>query len=235
MRIAMWSGPRNLSTALMYSFAARSDFSVVDEPFYAAHLQKTGEDHPLADEIKQCHETNLDKIAESCVGPIPDNKLNLYMKHMPHHMVDGFPLDWAHSCVNVHLIRHPARVIASYDEKYANVTQQGIGFGAQLELFEKLGGVVIDSFDIRKSPETALRTLCDAIELPFDLQMLTWAKGPKPYDGVWAKHWYNAVHASTGFAAPEGELPQVLESHSSVYTGAKSAYEAMKAHAIKIT
>lgn len=210
MRIAMWSGPRNLSTAMMYSFGARSDFSVMDEPFYAPYLAATGQDHPMRDEILRAHENDPDLVAASCLGP--QRTPHLYMKHMPHHMLCAFPIEWAHACVNVHLIRHPARVIASYAAKWEELTLEMIGFPQQVALFEQVGGVVIDSFDIRENPERSLRALCKAIEVPFDPAMLEWPAGPRPQDGIWGAHWYGAVHRSTGFAGPEGALP-VLEPH----------------------
>ena len=207
MKIAMWSGPRNLSTAMMYSFGARADFAVWDEPFYAPYLTATSEDHPMRDAILTAHETDPAKVAAHCAGPIPGAKPHFYMKHMPHQMVDGFPLDWARDCVNVHLIRHPARVIASYGAKRDRITDAAIGFAAQAALYDRIGGIVIDSADIRDDPKGMLTTLCTAIGLPFDPAMLSWPKGGHPQDGAWAPHWYGAIHASTGFAGPEGPLP----------------------------
>jgi hypothetical protein len=186
MRIAMWSGPRNLSTASMYSFAARGDFVVMDEPFYAPYLAATGADHPMRDAILAAHETDPQAVARDCRDT--PGRPHLYMKHMPHHMVDGFPLDWARDCVNIHLIRHPARVIASYSAKREAPTLEDIGFVQQTRLYEALGGVVIDSADIRAAPEQALRRLCDAIGLGFDPAMLSWPAGPRAEDGVWAAH-----------------------------------------------
>ena len=206
MRIAMWSGPRNLSTAMMYSFGARNDFAVMDEPFYAPYLAESGITHPMTDEILRAHETDPARVADSCRdGGTP----HLYMKHMPHHMLPGFPMDWAEDCVNVHLIRHPARVIASYAAKREAPTLEDIGFVQQTQVYNQLGGIVIDSTDIRAQPEVMLRALCAAIDLPFYPAMLHWAAGPRPEDGIWAQHWYGAVHQSTGFAGAEGPLPDV--------------------------
>lgn len=209
MRIAMWSGPRNLSTAMMYSFGARSDCSMMDEPFYAAYLAATGADHPMHEEILAQHETDPNKVGLLCRA---NGTPHLYMKHMPHHMVDGFPMGWASDCVNVHLIRHPARVIASYAAKREAPTLDDIGFDKQIEIHGLLGGPVIDSSDIRADPETKLRRLCEVIGLVFDPAMLNWPAGPRQEDGIWAQHWYGAVHQSTGFAGAEGDLPQ-LEPH----------------------
>jgi hypothetical protein len=228
----MWSGPRNLSTAMMYSFAARADFTVMDEPFYAPFLAATGNDHPMRDEILAAHETDPDAVARSCLAPVATP--HLYMKHMPHHMIAGFPLDWAQDCVNVHLIRHPARVIASYSVKWEGLTLDQIGFVQQTALYEQLGGVVIDSFDIRQNPEKALRSLCSAIDLAFDPAMLSWPAGPRPEDGVWAAHWYGAVHRSTGFAGAEGPLPSIEGPNATLLEAALPHYEAMRAAALKV-
>ena len=209
MKIAMWSGPRNLSTAMMYAFGNRADFAVWDEPFYAPYLKTTGDDHPMAAQITASHETDPAAVAARCAGPVPQGKPHFYMKHMPHHMLDGFPIEWAADCVNIHLIRHPARVIASYGVKRDTMTQDDIGFMAQARVYDQLGGIVIDSADIRRDPAGMLGKLCNAIGLPFDPAMLSWGAGPRADDGVWAQHWYNAVHQSTGFAGAEGPLPML--------------------------
>lgn len=231
MRIAMWSGPRNLSTAMMYSFAARSDFSVMDEPFYAAYLQATGDDHPMRAEILAAHETDPVAVADRCLADVTTP--HLYMKHMPHHMRPGFPLEWAKHCVNVHLIRHPARVIASYAAKWPDVTFEQIGFQRQAEVYQQLGGVVVDSFEIRQNPQKALGALCAAIGLPFDPAMLSWPAGPRAEDGVWAQHWYGAVHCSTGFAGPEGPLPQLEGRYADLLDQAMSYYDVMAVSALR--
>lgn len=206
MRIAMWSGPRNLSTAMMYSFGNRADFAVMDEPFYAAYLAATGVNHPMRAEILAAQDTDPAKVAALCAQP---GRPHMYMKHMPHHMLDGFPMEWAKACVNIHLIRHPARVIASYAAKREAPSFADIGFGQQTALYDQIGGLVIDSADIRADPEGMLRKLCKAIDLPFDPAMLSWPAGARPEDGVWASHWYGAVHKSTGFAGAEGPLPKL--------------------------
>lgn len=225
MRIAMWSGPRNLSTAMMYSFGARRDFAVMDEPFYAPYLDRTGTIHPMREEILAAHETDPDKVSVACQR---DGEPHLYMKHMPHHMVEGFPMDWAAGCVHVHLIRHPARVIASYAAKREAPTLEDIGFSQQTRLFETLGGVVIDSTDIRADPEGMLRKLCAAIDLSFDPAMLHWPAGPRSEDGVWAQHWYHAVHQSNGFAGAEGALPELDPAMTELLDQAMPYYQKMK-------
>jgi hypothetical protein len=221
----MWSGPRNLSTAMMYSFGARTDCAVLDEPFYAPYLAATGADHPMRDAILAAHETDPEKVGQACIGPIPGNKPHLYMKHMPHHMVAGFPLDWASDCVNIHLIRHPARVVASYAEKRDDLTLDDIGFVQQAAIYDRLGGLVIDSGDIRADPARMLQKLCAEIGLPWDPAMLHWPAGGRPEDGAWAPHWYGAIHKSTGFAGAEGPLPPFTD----LATQALPYYERLKA------
>jgi len=232
MRIAMWSGPRNLSTAMMYAFGNRPDFAIWDEPFYAPYLAKTGYDHPMAAEIIAAHESDPEKVAERCLDTIPAQKPHFYMKHMPHHMIDGFPTVWAKECVNIHLIRHPARVIASYGVKRSDITDDDIGFRQQAELFDQIGGIVIDSAEIRQDPENMLKKLCAAIDLPFDPAMFSWSAGPRADDGIWAAHWYNAVHKSTGFAGAEGDLPILTGRDVNLLENALPYYEKMAAHKI---
>ena len=205
MKIAMWSGPRNLSTALMYSFGNRADFAAWDEPFYAPYLKATGINHPMRDAVLSAHETDAQRVAET----INTASGNLYMKHMGFHMEPDFPMEWASECVNIHLIRHPARVVASYAAKRENPTLRDIGFEQQVDVFEQFPGPVIDSADVRHDPNGMLQKLCAEIGLAFDPAMLNWPAGAKPFDGAWAPHWYNAVHKSTGFAGAEGPLPDV--------------------------
>lgn len=234
MRIAMWSGPRNLSTAMMYSFGARSDFAVVDEPFYAAYLAQTGLDHPMRTEILASQSQEADRVAQMLRGPIPDARPHFYQKHMTQHMIPAIPRDWMAGMKHVFLIRHPARVIASYGAKRENPSLEDIGFSQQTEIFQMLRDqgetpVVIDSYDIRQNPEKMLRRLCAAIDLPFDPAMLSWPKGPHPCDGIWAAHWYGAVHDSTGFAGAEGPLPEISEDLQPVLAAALPLYKAISA------
>jgi hypothetical protein len=228
MRIAMWSGPRNLSTALMYSFGSRPDFTVMDEPFYAAYLAASGIDHPMRDDILSAYETDPEKVAELCAAPVETP--HLYMKHMPHQMLKGFPMEWAADCVHVHLIRHPARVIASYAAKRENPTLEDIGYTQQAELYARLGGVVIDGTDIRADPEGMLRKLCNAIGIAFDPAMLRWPAGSRAFDGIWAQHWYGAVHRSTGFAGAEGPLPRLEGALAKLCAAATPAFEGLAAN-----
>lgn len=237
MRIAMWSGPRNLSTAMMYSFGARGDCAVVDEPFYAAYLTATGLDHPMRREILAAQPCEADDVIAQITGPIPDGAKHYYQKHMTHHMVPGVSRSWMRDMVNVFLIRHPARVIASYASKRENPTLEDIGFVQQAQLFDEVNGwqgspVVIDSTDIRKNPEHMLKRLCATIGLPFTPKMLSWPRGGHPEDGAWAPHWYGSVWNSTRFAAAEGPLPQIPAHLEEVLDQAMPIYKRLKSVAI---
>jgi hypothetical protein len=233
MKIAIWSGPRNLSTALMYAFAARGDCDVWDEPFYAAYLRATGIDHPMREQIIASHENDPAKVAALLDAP---TERHFYGKQMTMHMLPDFPRDWMFQHTNVFLIRHPARVIASYAAKREAPTLEDLGFRQQAELFDQvadhLGHVppVIDSETIRADPIAALTALCEAIGLPFTRKMLTWPKGPKPYDGIWAAHWYPAVHQSTTFAPPEDQLPALEGENVRLSEAAWTYYDRLKAH-----
>lgn len=233
MRIAMWSGPRNLSTAMMYAFAAREDCAVVDEPFYAAYLAQTGLDHPMRTEIMASQPTDPGRVVASLTGPHPAQKSHFYQKHMAQHMIPGIPRDWVSDVANVFLIRHPARVTASFSAKYDTPTLADLGFVQQVEIYEQLiaGGhspVVIDSADIRRDPVTMLQSLCAALGLDWTPAMLTWPRGGHPADGVWAAHWYGAVHDSTGFAPAEGPLPVLDAPRAALARAAMPSYTRLR-------
>lgn len=230
MKIAMWSGPRNLSTAMMYAFGNRPDFAAWDEPFYAPYLVKTKVQHPLFDQVLARHENDADVVGQD----ILNRSDNVFLKLMTFHMCDGFPKDWANGCTHFHLIRHPNRVIASYLAKREEPTLRDIGFEQQLEIYDEFPGPIIESADIRNAPERALSKLCAEIGLSFKPEMLAWPKGPKPFDGIWASHWYGAVHASTGFAGPEGELPRLSGKAAELAERAMPYYQTMKSKALTI-
>jgi len=214
VRIAMWSGPRNISTAMMRSFENRPDCAVVDEPFYAAYLAATGLDHPMRDEVLAAQPMDWRAVAEALVTSEPAPVF--YQKHMTHHMLPDFGLEWVASCRNAFLIRDPAAVLASYVKKRAEVTLDDIGVVRQRELFEReaerLGRAppVIEGADVLADPRRALSALCAALEIPFRDEMLSWPAGRRDSDGVWAPAWYEAVERSTGFAAPERPQPAAL-------------------------
>ena len=229
MRIAMWSGPRNLSTAMMYAFGNRADVAAVDEPFYATYLERTGLAHPMREAILASQPTDPAEVIATLTGPVPEGRAHHYQKHMTQHMLPEIPRDWLSQVTNVFLLRHPARVVASFSAKYDNPTAEEIGFLQQAELYDQVCGlgqapVVIDSHDIRADPERMLRLLCDALSLDWDPAMLSWPAGPHPADGVWAPHWYGAVHRSTGFAGAEGPLPALPPEQAALVEQVLPAY-----------
>lgn len=234
MKIAAWSGPRNLSTAMMYSFGSRSDTIISDEPFYASYLKATKLEHPMRAKILESQSNNPHEIIESCNGPIPLSKGLWYQKHMCTHILDNISLTWAEKYTNIFLIRHPSRVISSYERKRENPTIDDIGFKQQLKIFNSLGGVVIESSDILKSPEKTLKTLCRHINIKFDPRMLSWSKGGHKDEGVWGEHWYNSAHLSSSFGPPEGPLPKLSKKLIELYEEAIPIYEKLSSHKIKI-
>lgn len=237
MRIAMWSGPRNLSTAMMYSFGARSDFAVWDEPYYGAYLAASGADHPMRKKIIAAQNIDPDRVATALLDTIPGGKPHFYFKHMTHHMLPGFDRSWLSDVSNVFLIRHPARVIASYVKKRESPKLTDLGFAMQAEILDQVTSlgrraIVIDSQFIRANPGSAMRALCAALGLGFESAMLNWPPGGHAEDGVWAPHWYGAVHKSTGFAGAEGPLPVLSGKYEHLTEQALPIYEKMLALAI---
>ncbi len=229
----MWSGPRNLSTAMMYSFAARGDCRVVDEPFYAAFLAQTGADHPMRGAVLASQPNDPGEVAKSLISPVSEPFF--YQKHMAHHMSPDWPEDWMAGMCHVLLIRHPARVISSYAKKREAPTLDDLGFAQQAALLVRTNDpIVIDSSDIRADPEAALQALCRRIGIPWTSNMLHWPKGGHPQDGVWAAHWYGAVHDSTGFDSGEGPLPKLEGDYARLADAAMPHYEALAARKIRI-
>ena len=234
--IAMWSGPRNISTAMMYSFANRSDCLAWDEPFYGAYLKESGLTHPMRENILQSCETDWSEVAKRCASQ--SEKPIFYQKHMTHHMLANFSRKFIRTLTNSFLIRSPEKVLASYAKKHDEVSLHAIGFVEQAEIFDEVAQhfghapPVVDADLHLENPRESLVKLCAALAIPFDEAMLHWAKGPKSCDGVWAPHWYNAVWQSTGFekqAEREISLGATLQK---VADQARPYYEKLKAFAL---
>ncbi len=208
MRIAMWSGPRNISTAMMRAFENRTDTAVIDEPFYAAYLALTGLDHPMREEVLRTQPLDARVVADALVGPIQGGRAVYYQKHMTHHMLPSVPRDWMVQCRSAFLIRPPEAVLASYTAKRETVTLDDIGFVQQAELFEReadrLGRAppVIEAGDVLADPRGILSALCASLEIGFEERMLSWPSGRRDTDGVWGQVWYDTVERSTSFAPP---------------------------------
>ncbi len=205
LRIAMWSGPRNISTALMRSFGSRADTAVVDEPLYAFYLSRTGLDHPARDEILARCETDWRAVARSLTGPVPGDAPVFYQKHMAHHLLPEVGRAWLGELAHAFLIREPREMLLSLARVTPHPGVLDTGLPQQLELFrevERRSGrtpPVIDARDVLLAPEPLLRALCNALELAFDTAMLSWEPGLRATDGIWAPHWYAEVARSRGF------------------------------------
>jgi hypothetical protein len=205
LRIAMWSGPRNISTAMMRAWENRGDTAVSDEPFYAHYLVGTGAEHPGRKEVIASQSTDYASVVKMLTGPIPDGKLIWYQKHMTQHILPDRPLDWLAKLNNCFLIRSPEEVVTSFTKNRPDAAVWELGFEQQARLFDyvcdKLGAAppVLDAADVLKNTARSLRALCERLGVTFSERMLHWPTGPRASDGVWAKHWYAAVERSTGF------------------------------------
>ena len=226
---------RSSDSRTMRAFSSRPDCAVSDEPFYAAYLAATGIIHPMNDEVLASQPQDPHQVAADLLGPVPGGKPVWYQKHMAHHMVDGFPLDWMDGVTNVFLLRRPERVLASYAQKREDVSLEDIGFAQQAALFDRVADrlgkapPVVDSEDVRRDPRGTLTALCAAIGLDFDEAMLRWPKGQHPDDGVWAPHWYGAIFGSTGFAPPDEKVVELPGHLQTIADEAQVFYERMAA------
>lgn len=240
VRIAMWSGPRNISTAMMRAFENRPDTVVWDEPFYAAYLAMTGLDHPMRDEVIAAGPADWRDVVAGLVAPLPGPESVFYQKHMTHHMIPGIDRGWIDRVVSCFLIRDPREVLASYAAKRETVTLADIGFVQQAEIFdavaERLGAAppVIDAADVLRDPRAALGALCAACAIPFDDAMLSWPPGRRASDGVWAEHWYAAVERSTGFRPWRPREVVLDDALAPIAEAARPYYERLRAHRITV-
>lgn len=233
----MWSGPRNISTAMMRSWENRSDCSVVDEPFYAYYLQKSKSPHPMFSEILNSQSSDFSTVANNMSKGHCDSPLQ-YQKHMTHHMLTGCDLLWTKHLRHCFLIRDPAYVVNSYTNSRGECSVNDIGIIRQYELFVEIGKItgqqipVIDANAVLNDPKNIINALCESLGLDFDLSMLNWPKGDRKSDGVWASHWYHSVNASTGFAPPKQVSFQLSQSQLDVVEEVTPYYRKMKSYAI---
>ena len=239
IRIAMWSGPRNLSTAMMRSFGSRADTFVSDEPFYGCFLKATSADHPMRDEVIASMDCDWHGVMETLSGTAPDGSPIWYQKHMWHHMAG--PIGYGHfeGFRHAFLIREPERMIASYLEKREAARFEDFGLESQAEFFgresDRLGHAppVIDANDVLANPDAVLSNLCDALGIPWNEAMLSWAPGRRDTDGIWSEHWYNAVENSTGFGAPDTDMVELTPEAQRLAERCRPYYERLAAHRIR--
>lgn len=235
-RIAMWSGPRNISTAMLRSWGNRPDTSVVDEPLYAHYLAETRAAHPGRDEVLRAHETDWRKVVATLTGPVPGGRSVWYQKHMTHHLLPSVGRDWLDGVEHAFLIRDPAAMLASLAAKLDTFDLDATGLPQQVELFEwacRASGriaPVVDAEDVLRDPRGTLGLLCERLELPFDEAMLSWPAGPRTTDGVWARHWYQAVELSTGFKPFAARRPEVPPAARPLLDACRALYDRLRPH-----
>ncbi len=238
-RIAMWSGPRNISTAMMRSWGNRADTVVCDEPFYAHYLVRTGLDHPGREDVIAHHQTDWRKAADELHGPVPGGKAIFYQKHMAHHFLPNMGRDWLDGLTHAFLLRDPKDMLLSLDQKLEVVRLEDTGLPQQLEIFELMRArtgeppPALEAKDLLQDPPGMLAKLCKALGVPFDEAMLRWPPGRRETDGVWAKYWYHSVEASTEFkpyAAKDEPLPPRL---APIYERCMDCYRQMRPHRLR--
>ncbi len=231
IRIAMWSGPRNISTAMMRSWENRPDCEVVDEPFYACYLKETGLPHPAREAVLASQSADRAEVVRQLTGPSPGSPLQ-YQKHMTKHMPEGMDMAWCAGLRHCFLIRDPAEVIASYLRMMPSVDEHDIGMARQTGLFREIAAVideppiVIDAADVLRDPGQVLATLCEALGVEFlPDSMLSWPPGYRESDGVWAPHWYGDVAQSTRFREYRPETVKLPEKHRRLHQRSTEAYQ----------
>ncbi|WP_433050686.1 HAD family hydrolase [Dactylosporangium sp. CS-033363] len=230
-RVAMWSGPRNISTAMMRSFGARPDTVVVDEPLYAHYLAETGLEHPGRDEILGSQPRRWQDAVAGLLAPV--DAAVFYQKHMTHHLLTEIGRDWLGQVSNAFLIRDPAYVVASYAKVRGEPTLEDLGYPQQVEIFRSHGGPVVDAADVLRDPAGTLSALCAALGLDWDPAMLSWPAGRRDTDGVWAPHWYAAVERSTGFSPWDPRPADVPEHLRGLVDRARPLYDELATAALR--
>jgi hypothetical protein len=231
VRIAMWSGPRNISTAMMRAWGNRADAFVIDEPFYAYYLKATGKNHPCAGEVIDSGETDWRKVITQLTGPVPSARRIFFQKQMAHHLLPEVEREWLNAVTNCFLIRDPREVIASYIKKRDEPALQDLGFVQQAEIFDfvrtrtKTSPPVIDAQDVLENPERVLRLLCHALGVEFSESMLSWPPGMRETDGVWAEHWYGEVAKTTSFQPYRPSAAKVPPHLEKIHDQCRECYE----------
>lgn len=227
----MWSGPRNISTALMRAWGSRSDCHVIDEPFYAYYLQRTGLDHPGRQEVLESQSTDWREVSGALTqGLLPAGKTVLFQKHMTLHLLAEVERSALAGLSHAFLIRDPGEVLISYAKVRGDPTMDDLGMAQQVKLYERFGGPVIDARDVLQRPEPILRALCAALDVEFEPAMLSWPAGRRDTDGAWGPYWYDAVWRSTGFAAYNAPTEDVPDRLRPLLERCQPYYDAMAAY-----
>ena len=239
-RVAMWSGPRNISTALMRAWGNRPDTIVCDEPLYAYYLKETGyTHHPVYDKILATHETDGRRVVQWLTGPLPEGKQIFYQKQMAHHLLDELPLAWTDELTHAFLIRDPREMLLSLLKVLPDATVAETGLPQQVKLFERVRQQtetvppVLDAKDVLLDPEGMLQQLCQRIDIPFDECMLRWQPGIHETDGVWAEHWYGNVAESTGFAPYQPRTGELPPRHHQLLSDCQTLYDKLASYKLK--
>ena len=239
-RIAMWSGPRNISTAMMRAWGNRPDTFVCDEPLYAHYLTRVNVDHPGTEEVVRCHESDWPKVVAWLTGPVPEGKSIFYQKHMAHHLLPHIGREWLAQLTHAFLIREPSEMLASLAERMPNPTLADTGLPQQVEIFERMRSrdevvpPVIDARDVLEDPAGVLGRLCDRLGVEFSEAMLRWPPGRRETDGIWAKHWYDQVEQSTGFRPYRPKTTKLPERLESLLEQCREPYEALWRHRLTV-
>ena len=239
IRMAMWSGPRNISTAMMRAWDSRADTFVIDEPFYAYYLNETNLDHPGKERVIHEGELDLEKISNGLVGDVSNSCSIYYQKHITHHLLDSIDRGWMKSVKNCFLIRDPKDMILSYSKVHPDLNMHLLGLEEQNEIFEYVRDLtgeippIIDAKDVLMNPRDLLIKFCDKIGVLFSEEMLSWSRGIRKTDGSWGKYWYKNVVKSTGFNNYKPKIEKVPKKYEELYSDCCLLYEKLYSLRIK--
>lgn len=233
--ISLWSGPRNVSTAFMYSFAERPDTEVIDEPFYAHYLARSGADHPGKEEVLKLMENDGQQVIHSLLTRKSSKPL-LFVKNMAHHFID-LPFEELAHFDNIFLVRDPKEMLPSLAKQIPNPIIRDTGLDKQVEIYKYLVSqgqqpLIIDSQQLLENPEEMLKAVCHHLDIPFYQNMLQWEAGPRKEDGCWAKFWYHNVHKSTGFKSYQPKNEPFPDRLKALLTDCNAYYQFLQEKAL---
>jgi hypothetical protein len=239
LRLAMWSGPRNISTAMMRAWENRGDCEVIDEPLYAHYLAHTGLDHPGREEVIAAGETDWRRVVAQLLAPPPAGRAIVYQKHMTHHLLPHIGREWLRELTHVFLIRDPREVLMSYVKSRPTVSAEDVGIVQQLEIYRHVSELsgseppVIDAGQFLRDPEGQLRRLCELLGISFTPRMLQWPPGPRASDGVWAPYWYDQVLRSSGFEPYHARHLEVPAEYEAILAAVQPSFELLFARRLR--